>query len=219
MAMMRVMFVGHGPSNLPEDRVVNTFHFNDSSAYGTHVEQITTALSRFYTGTPSVFTGVTNPVGAWLSPWVQRAAELRFYDLTTAPPRVPTIVPMTLPAPIAGSGLPEEVAVCLSIQTDVAPFSARRRGRLFIGPLCNSAMFSAESTHSSRPAALFQADLAASAVGLCNAGASGWAIRSTRPTQNFVLVGRGWIDDAFDTQRRRGPKPASRLNWVCSTGL
>jgi hypothetical protein len=46
-----------------------------------------------------------------------------------------------------------------------------------------------------------------------DASALRWSIRSITPVENFVPIVAGWIDDAFDTQRRRGPDPSFRTNW------
>lgn len=214
MAKIRAMFVGHGPSNLPEDRVVNVFHFDNATDYPAHADLVSGALDTIYTLGPEAITDLTNPIGAYLSPWVQRGAEIRTYDLSAPEPRVPTVTPIVLPAPITGSGLPEEVAVCLSFSSFNPPFSARRRGRVYIGPLCSAAMFSAESTHSAVPTSTLITDLGLIGAWLSNVVGLDWAIRSTRPTENFVQVGRGWVDNAFDTQRRRGPDATTRNPWA-----
>jgi hypothetical protein len=40
-----------------------------------------------------------------------------------------------------------------------------------------------------------------------------WCIRSTTPSENFVPIVGGYIDNAFDTQRRRGPADTARLTF------
>lgn len=219
MAIVRAMFVGHGPSGLPEDRVVNTWHFETATDYATSVDAIEAGLRRFYSADGGAISGVSSPVGTWLSPWVQRDVELRFYDLSTPIPRVPAVRGFTLLAATSSSGYAEEVAVCLSLRAVFPPFSARRRGRLYFGPLSSSAVDPASATVPARPSPTFLTDLRVSATWLADQSSLGWAIRSSRPTQNFVQIGGGWTDNALDTQRRRGPEPSSRTQWISAVGI
>lgn len=214
MAIVRVMFVGHGPSNLPEDRIVNVFHFLAEGTYGEAEVRCRAKVADFYEG--------ANPIGAigsYLSPWVQRAYELRAYDMDIPKDtRVPTVESRTLGAPFGG-GLPEEVACCITLHAAVPPALSRRRtGRLYIGPLATAAGADGSTTGPSRPAAGFMADLAAAAVRLTttDAFATRWSIRSTRPLENYNPVASGFVDNAWDTQRRRGPVPSSKVLWAAA---
>lgn len=203
------MFIGHGPSGLPEDRVINVFHFSGVGAYASLVDAALENVESFYNGT----TAQTNPLGYYLSAWVQRSAELRAYDLDSAIPRTPTIVPFTL-AGTPTDGLPEEVAVCLSYH-GVPPITPRRRGRIYFGPLRNAACDQANTTTPARPTANLVNDLCAAARTLTlNSTGGAWSVRSSLPTQNFVTINDGYVDNAFDTQIRRGPETTARTNWT-----
>lgn len=204
------MFVGHGPSNLPSDRVINVFHFTGTTTYDADVLAAENAVLNFYQSLgPHSLT-----LGNYMSPWVQRQAEIRSYDLTTAKPRVPRVTPFELGASGA-TGYAEEVTVCLSYR-GAAPHSPRRRGRIFFGPLRSSGVTDASSSEPARPNANLIADLAAAAVNLANDSTIQWVIRSTVPTENFVTIVDGWVDNALDTQRRRGPDPTARTLWSSS---
>lgn len=207
MAQLRCMFVGHGPSNLPEDRVVNVFHFDNAAIFSTHAAAVSNAVQNFYT-TP--YGG--DPVSAYISPWVQRAAELRIYDMSTAKPRVPTIIPFNLGTVLANAGLPEEVALCLSFHGATPPaVTARRRGRVYIGPLVTSAYSSATNTTPSRPSTNFLTTLTGAATALLDSAGVDWAILGK---DGYVQVSGGYVDNAFDTQRRRGPATTARTEWT-----
>jgi hypothetical protein len=210
MAFIRTMFVGHGPSNLPEDRVVNVFHFATSADYTISLPLVETAVVEFYNtvaGSPAP----AKAVGSYLSPWVQRAVELRSYDLEEVKPRTPTVLPFTLPAVEPGGGLPEEVAVVCTLHGTPPPaVGPRTRGRIYIGPLAMAAMQLGAATAPARPLPAFKDVLKFALERLVN-NSPGWAIRSVTPVQNFVAIDQGYIDDAFDTQRRRGPRTTSRL--------
>jgi hypothetical protein len=97
---------------------------------------------------------------------------------------------------------------------------ARRRGRLYVGPLNVSALdetFPAGDTAINPPFANLVATAAQSLVSrlpLIDPEAH-WCVWSRRDAQLYALTDTedqlvGWIDDAFDTQRRRGRKATSR---------
>lgn len=209
MSKLRIMFVGHGPSNLPEDRVVNTFHFTGSGSYAATVELALDNVESFYTDLQG---GITS-ISYYLSAWVQRSAELRAYDLESAKPRIPTIRPITLPG-TSGTGMPEEVAVCLSY-LGAPPATRRRRGRIFFGPLSQGAVIPASSSQPARPEPAVIAALNSAATTLAAYGSlAQWCVRSTLPAENFVPITHGYVDNALDTQRRRGPVTTARTEWT-----
>lgn len=208
MAFIRVMFVGHGPSNLPEDRIVNTFHFATAGTYSTDLSTTVGLVESFYNDDAP-----TSSIGKYLSPWVQRDAELRAYDMDEDEPRVPFVTPITLDSVLSTSGLPEEVAVCLSYHGVTPPaITGRRRGRIYIGPLNLNCIDMATAALPSRPNSGFMASLGYAAERLSVAG-TGWSIRSTIPGESWTLINDGYVDNAFDTQRRRGPRTTDRMLW------
>src|SRR5688572_167309 len=120
---------------LPEDRVVNTWHFaipGDPTAV--EMDAIQTALVNFYTVVPA---GSTATVASLLSSTLSGKWSIRQYNLGEPEPRVP--IRVFEPADFAPGPdtLPREVACCLSFRAAVASGenAARRRGRVFIGPL------------------------------------------------------------------------------------
>lgn len=214
MTTTRVMFVGQGASGLPEDRFINVFHFHDPTVlpWDDSMPELLEALEDFYTE-PNT-NGST--IGQMISPYVNRTAQLVFYNLGQAPPRTPVPWDITLPAPLAGS-LPEEVAVCLTL-LGAPPVTARRRGRIFLGPLVSSSavMAPAGTTSPTRVGSTLSVTLKQAATRLQVAAAAAgvpWCVRSTVPSENFVPIVGGYIDDAFDTQRRRGPDDTVRTAW------
>lgn len=201
------MFVGHGPSGLPEDRVVNTYHFQGGGTYAEDAFRYAIAVAQFYTDPRA-----TSSIGAWLSPWIQRSAEVVTYDLTTAKPRVPTVLPITLEGG-ASSGLPEEVAICVSWYSD-PPVTKRTRGRNYIGPLGVAAVTQSSSTTPARPNPLFVADLLDAARDLMEIDTIeslfGLQIKSSVGLATNTRVRHAYVDNALDTQRRRGPETTAR---------
>lgn len=219
MTNARVMFVGQGASNLPEDRFINTFHFSNvvGPDYEDVVDDLHSIVQAFYNTQSS---GGNAPAN-FISAYCKRAAQTIAYNLEDATPRTPNVSPFTL-ASAVGSGLPEEVAICLTL-TGAPPITPRRRGRIYFGPLANNASvieggttaFPANVANGSADQISFV--LTASALALKVASGLAdmpWCIRSTRPSENFVLIEGGWVDNVFDTQRRRGPDgPQSKHMW------
>jgi hypothetical protein len=123
--------------------------------------------------------------------------------------------------------LPNEVALCLSYQAVAisGESQARRRGRIFFGPLCNTAN-TLSATGECRPSAALVTALCGAATLLATPAATAagdlvhWAVYS--PTTDltetiddaFQDVDNGWVDNSFDTQRRRGRDATARTTWT-----
>lgn len=105
----------------------------------------------------------------------------------------------------ANSFCPREVALCLSFYGQQN--QPTWRGRLFfpwsIRPSGNSP--GVRPTTQYRDFTLTMADKLAAAGG----SEWGWSVYS-RARQNFVGVSHAWVDDEWDTQRRRQLKPTTR---------
>lgn len=207
--IFKAQVVFKGASNLPEDVFVNNFYFRNSdnlNPFSTLPDAIQAVLSSFYTGT----TPAAGTVASYLSPKIQRLAEIRIYDLGQAPPREPTLRNFTLPAQ-TGDVLPAEVACVLTFH---GPRNLpRQRGRVFIGPLRTAVLDQTPPTDvrlsmTALPAALRdRAAMMASTTQNVD-----WVVVS-QVGAVATVVERGWVDNAFDTQRRRGQKPNVRALW------
>lgn len=120
----------------------------------------------------------------------------------------------SLPAPNSNAQLPSEVSICLSMQgTRVSGIpQARRRGRVFIGTIAAATMTNG------RPNLLTRTLLVDSVNGLKDglllaplpASLCVWS----KIDSQAVAVNNVWVDDAYDTQRRRGPKATARTTLV-----
>lgn len=211
VAIMRAMAVFQGHSGLPEDRYVNTFHFSNLSPYASLLTDAFSVLEDLYNNA-----NTTHSLAAWLSPTISRDAEFRFYDLSDDEPRVPTIEPWTLPTAADTDGDPEECAAVLSFHGD-PPVTARRRGRIYLGPLAQGAIASADNDTYSALHPQLTADMvlaASSALAVSQGNGAGWSIRSGVPVENFVPIVGGWVDNAIDIQRRRGAEATVRSTWA-----
>jgi hypothetical protein len=201
-------------TGLPEDRFINVLHSN-SADDADAVDFATDFVATFGT----VQTGQTHGATEYLGPAVSRAVDaghVEIYDLSDPEPRVAVAsVPFTV---LANTGsdvpLPRETSICLSFQAN--PMSgvpqARRRGRIFFGPLALVACSSDTATGDQQPAEVFLDDLEIALTEFLALRNGEWVVYS-RVLGTGAVVSNGWIDDALDTQRRRGQRPASRRLW------
>jgi hypothetical protein len=190
-------------SGLAEDVVVNAWSF---TTQGTKVDAeaaaIVTALDDFYSS-----------LASFRSSLLTGECIFKFYDRADAKPRVPWYIDQKAIG-TSDSALPPEVALVTSFKA--APVSgqppARRRGRIFLGPLSQGAL----SNSVGRPTAGVLQAVGQASVALAqaskDAGAWSWAIWS--PTDNAAReVFEGWVDNEFDIQRRRGRVATERGLW------
>lgn len=220
----------HHNSGLVKDSSVNNFCFsnNDVDVDEAALVAMQTALTDFYNGVDS---GSSRSIAMFLSPAISRtiAPTMRTYNLDGHLGGTPHGSPIDtrslalLSAPTSGQlALPSEVAVAVTLRANYgsdAEFSpnarprARDRGRVFIGPL-NAGLITADSTTGA-------AHLAGTTMGtfghagarLMNASGPDLCVWSRRNAA-VKPVTSVQVDDAFDTQRRRGEKPTSRLTYT-----
>lgn len=204
-------------SALPEDDIVNVFHFNsavgNTPAAQSDLDAITVALAAFY----NTATAGGNKISTYFSQRNIGVAHCKMYDLGDPEPRVPIDV-QDFSISEAGSGdqAPAELALCLSfaaVPTSGA-VQARRRGRIYLGPFQTTALSVAE-----RPVALLITTVQQAADRLKDDANTYWAVysRTNLPnpayTDTAPLVENGWVDNAWDTQRRRGLAPTVRTTF------
>lgn len=198
------MVVIPADTNVPADAVVNTWGFSATAETPAALESIRAALDAFYTGWQTFRS----------SKYVWDQTRLKVYDLSQATPRVPIFdEPLQLQADAAPNTLPQEVALCMSFQGERLSGlnQARRRGRIYLGPFGSSAA----DTTGGRPSNSLITGLAAAAGGMYTASEAAiewkWGVISEADaTPGFARVRDGWIDNAWDTQRRRGEVATAR---------
>jgi hypothetical protein len=230
MAVLRAQVTFAHDSGLPRDQSTNVWHFNGPADAPT-LTDIAGRLYDFYSLPPDV--GVLE-VGSWFSPVLSGLYRIRIYDVTEEPAGAPIFdnAGYQLPAPSINDGFPSEVAVCMSFEGAPAAglVQTRRRGRIYLGPLNRSA--GAMVNGIPRPVAGFRDSLTLAAQKLATDvdDTAEWVVysrpyagREAIPRVNkpdlpaiaarpgtTVGIDRVWVDDAFDTQRRRGERPTGR---------
>jgi hypothetical protein len=202
MANIRAQVILHYFTGLPEDVATNTLYFQVPGSLATHAADIVTKISTAYLA-----------FDQYLAESLLEDVEIKLYDMADPPPRQPYLPgwSFALGARVDG-GLPEECSVCLSFRGD-APYTARRRGRIYIGPLSEATCVQATSGSFSTVNPPFIAALqAAAAILMDDSDGILWCVYS--PTGGtYTIVTNGWVDNTFDTQRRRGVEATARNVW------
>lgn len=222
---VRVQVVLEHTSGLPEDRVVNDWSFVCQEAEAFEAD-IASSLETFY-----------NSVGAYISSRFPRGntgqMKAKFYDLSLAEPNPPfeTLnLDFSTAAPAGHTNLPPEVACCVSFHAPIVSGQnpKRRRGRIYLGPLNTPA---SDTNDEYVPATIADLFRDAAQVFLDDSDASliwQWAIFSPTNAGGWYLPGgsgppnmgasvspvsAGWVDNSWDTQRRRGVAPTARYDF------
>jgi len=204
MVTIRAQVILHTADAFAANYVTNSFAFTGTDPVPV-LSGITTAIKDFYDDlTPSLMS----------SSITQNGHEIKYYDLPGPVPNYPIDEDtFNLAASWTGSPMPSEVALCLSFQGQRTPGfpQARRRGRVYIGPVGTAA------NTSGRPSSTFITMLANAATTFkSNILALGddtvWSVWSVAD-QAGVGIDNGWVDNVWDTQRRRGVEETSRTTW------
>jgi hypothetical protein len=201
-------------SLLPEDRVVNTFSFTAVDDQVGTLADIKTRLTTFYqTNPPLRSNSVKDMLSSTLNLTLGRLKIYNRADLKPRAPKLDTDFPL-LPGS-TGAAFPNEVALVLSFRgpTIAGGNPQRRRGRVYIGPLAT--VYSELVNSDVRPNLLAQQILSESAARLMNTTtlSTVWVVHS-EVNGNDVSITQGHVDNAYDTQRRRGRAPTSRVAFA-----
>lgn len=229
MAVLRALCTIPMASALPADAVVNTWYFGvpDGDETETYIEtNVEPSLKAFYAAIDEYYannTATTNATVTW-------------YDMSEPEPRVPIVennLGMTQKGSSAQGNLPSELAVVMSFHGAYVSGTnrQRQRGRIYVGPLHAGIGAGASGTDYSRPGSAFVTALRNAGNTLMGAasgsgGAFTWIVRSANARDNsdpeipynerplltptgYPVVG-GWVDDAWDVQRRRGVAASTR---------
>lgn len=198
-------------TGLPEDVVTNVWSFQYVTLTPSNADWLA-LRARLIT-----FYGVVYATGNFTSaPWLRPTlTNFKGYDLNDAIPRAPrfnttTTIATTITTPCSAT---PETAVCLSFQGVLISGQpqARRRGRIYLGGLGVPVSGGASSTFPLVPLTPTTNVLAAATAFKAGCTADGWTWSVySRVNDAMVTVDNGWIDNAADTQRRRGQQQTLR---------
>ena len=209
--LIQAQVIIQATSNITADNSTNTWHFYSPLPFDPDDNvNIVDMIKDFYS--KSYDTGAT--VGSFLSPQVQPNADVKLYNMGDPTPRVPIFESsFSLSRPGSGTPLPQEVALVFSYQAQrqSGMSQARRRNRIYLGPLAQTALGT-----NGRPSEQIINAMARAGRELKKASDASlswqWRVYSPTVGESF-LVHDGWIDNSFDTQRRRGVDPTARTLW------
>lgn len=220
MAIYRVQAEFPYFTSIPKDVAVNTFHVACVPPLSSgDLVDVCEAVRDFY----NVAHGGAAALSTFLATPITRAANqcsVSIYNLDDPEPRPPLVTTnFTLGAAAGTNTLPLEASVCLSYNATYpsGEVRARRRGRIYFGPLNSNAVQSGDSASFPQPSTAVLNALRQSASWLLA------EIPSINPLANWCVYSRvngtsapivaGWTDNAWDTQRRRGNAPTVRTIW------
>lgn len=220
-------------TGLPEDACVNVWSFksgSDPTDEADDAVEILNTLDAFYTPVAGILSSRVNPA----------AMNCKVFDLKDPTPRVPILeAPIDAGGSTTSNmDFPPEVAMCLSFKGAAASGAnaRRRRGRIYIGPIQSSTTTDYHeilASHISTVMGAVGTALTPPSGGLV------WCVYSpythhgvpvganindkvpgtddplypevpTNLDDSFVPITTYWMDNAWDTQRRRGTKATSR---------
>lgn len=200
-------------TGLPEDAVVNDWAFRliaGGAPSAGDLAAIAGVVGNFYRAGAAA----ADRVGNYISDVINRAVthEIQVFSISAGGSPIYSEAWLGPVAAALGAPLPNEVAGVLSFHGDLTTVveeagatrpRARRRGRVYIGPLIQSAI-----TNATPPplAPAFTLAMRANATVMYDAAeAAGWrwSVWSRADDELYPVVA-GWTDNAPDTQRRRG---------------
>jgi hypothetical protein len=200
----KVQVVFQANSLLPTDQFVNNWYFRNDDIEAPYTP-MRLVLDSFYT-TPAQNAVI---VGAQIASHVLNPFTYKMYDLGQAPPRVPFVVPANPLPNRSGAGYPGEVALVSSFYAGTN--TPRKRGRHYLGPLSAGV---SDGAASPRPASNILAAIADRAKNVAQTTQNVTWVQVSQAASMASVVTNGWVDNAFDTQRRRGNPPSARTTWV-----
>jgi hypothetical protein len=206
---------------LPEDDVMNVIHYKG----GTGTALTAADAQALANGVAAGYGGASVLWGSQLT----GGGSVQIYNVSDSPPRVPAAsATLNITSQLSADCLPAEVAVCVSFQA--VPISgvpqARRRGRLFIGPLGKGFATHTAGNADARVDATRQAqvrDLLNGLTPITGVDVLTWNLAVYSATADAqgatvndaaVVATNGWVDNTFDTQRRRGARTTARLEFT-----
>lgn len=206
-------------SAIEADKPQNVFHFglpNGDPSTAAQRGDIANCIDAFYEAIDHLLSKHVEQVSHTISFYDLEVGAFGESDDISGSPR--EVVPFSTSALPAGA-LPSEVAVCLSFHGPLTGVfeefgatrpRARRRGRVYLGPLDAAVMDS--NGYVSAQARL---DIAAAADALMDQPSisdTPWVVYSRAEGSWYPVVG-GHVDNAFDIQRRRGLKSTARTTF------
>lgn len=205
--LFQLQWIWEGASQLAEDSFVNNFHFKNEAAVIGDYANMVDLVRDFYTEVPP---GTNVSISNWMtSESITGKWTVKIYDLADPKPRYPVYTDTDTIGLSGGSTLPTEVSTVMSFQgvRIAGEKQSKRRNRVYLGPFSI-----AGNSEGMVGPGLVESILFAGKEFLAASKASNswtWSIYS--PTDNEIVeIDNGWVDNGWDTQRRRGVRSTAR---------
>lgn len=218
MAVCRVQVSIPQSTGLPSDVTTNTWHFEaldgepiDSTRCGVLFGLLQTFYNQVYNATTiKSLANYYNPA----------TTLMKAYDLSDPKPRTAvreSIVPLTV-GTLGPTVVPAEAAMVLSYRTEYESgiSKASQRGRIYLGGITDvwiDVSIGARAGKFKDAQCTNVGGAATTLAGSALAAEWGWVVWSEKLQQSFAVAG-GWVDNAIDTQRRRGQNATARFLWT-----
>lgn len=209
MPIIRATCTLEARSGIPADRATNTYHFDVSATGEAILSGCADLLQNLYVDGFEEYAGIVT----WMSDELcGDVMGIQLYNLDDPEPRAPIYQRGLEINPTDTSGLPAEVSLVVSFQgpQESGEPQARRRGRIYVPWMAEN-----WNTESRPTTALIEGMTNQFTEFLAASDASvsvDWVVWS--PTAEAAYgVDNGWVDNAWDTQRRRGTRPTARTFW------
>lgn len=214
---------------------------NTADPPGTALQTITDGLDNLFNQKWPADTGLSIRDGMAETTMAAQRVTYKAYNLDQPKPRAPLAVAAAAnPTPATGGvGYPSEVALCLSFRAaqDSGVNMKRRRGRIYIGPLLPTMSQETSGGQPMPTTAYTDAVVGAAnrffdflaladifwgiyspqsrfAAGGGTGPYGGGDFEGGAARTGFFRIHTVWVDNAYDTQRRRGRAPSARAQTV-----
>lgn len=213
MAFWRSIITLQRDGGAGEDVAVNTLHW-DSDRGRDNVDR-TLDIASINARVQTLYTAL----GPLLGEIVGTPTRHRLYDLEDLEPRT-ALSDVTFAQATATGSLPAEMAVCVTLLADTESGvpRARRRGRVYVGPMDDGTSQYISGAADCIVAATARTTIANAFAAACRDTTNDPVLsvfsRATRAgggtmDESFNDVQTIRVDDRFDVQRRRGSRPVS----------
>lgn len=185
--------------DVPRDQTSNTYHVNSGST------SLTTANWQALT---DAFKTILTGSSTWSTQNSGRGIKIIAYAQSDPKPRPEKAVTTYTPVTWATAALgPREVALCVSMYS--GRNLPRQRGRVFLGPFLVTDMAERPSATLMNNCQNFVAALNAAIIAL----SPSWNLCIySRTTGAYQGLTNTWVNDEWDTQRRRGLRETTRIH-------
>lgn len=214
----RVQVVIPYSSGVPSDVITNTWHFESLDGESITSAKLATLFTRLATFYGSVY---TNTAVKAMAGYLQPAnTVMKGYNLADPKPRTAVreaVVPLSVGTQ-QNDTTPAEASIVLSFHTayESGIPKASQRGRIYLGGLTAAQFDAGTISRSSNVKTATREAITAAASALYAGTLSdewGWSVWSDKRQEKFAVAG-GWVDNAIDTQRRRGQPATSRTTFT-----